>query len=150
MVVQNRLNSTNKSLILDDGLALVKDDLTILQDAGRVAALVFGTLMAKVAASGKYVPFTDETLTTGAALPIAVYVGADIPAADLVAGDVVNKQLLLGGDVVIDKTRLVIENAKLITTVIGAATVNARTVEDVLNDRGIFLGAAEDSTSFEN
>ncbi len=150
MSVQNRLDIVNKSFILDASLSATKDSLTILQDAGRAAPLVFGTLMAKVAASGKYVPFINEAATDGTALPIAVYIGADIPTADLVAGDVVDKICLLGGDVIIDKNRLVIENAKTLATVIGAVTIHAKTVEDVLNDRGIFMGESDDSTSFEN
>lgn len=150
MTVQVRKDSINKSFILVDGGSFSKDDLVIAQDAGRAAVLTSLTLLAKVAATGKYTPFINEAAVDGTALPIAIYLGPDIAAADLVAGDVIDSVALLGGNAVIDKNRLVIEAAKTIATVIGAATIHAKTVEDVLNDRGIFLGDTEDSTSFEN
>ncbi len=150
MGVQARNDLTNKPLILDSGLALSNDSAVLFQDAGRGAPLLFGTLLAKIAATGKYVPFTSEVAVDGTAHPSAVYTGADVPAADLVAGDVEDSIVLLGGTVVIDKNRLHIENAKTLATVIGAGTLAAKTVEDALNDRGIFLGESEDTTSFEN
>ena len=149
-MVQNRLDITNKSIILDDGLALTRDSIVIIQDAGRATPLLYGTLMAKIALSGKYTPFISEVAIDGTALPSAIYLGADIPAADLVAGDIADTTHLLGGTVVVDENRIVIEAAKTLDTVIATGTVNAKTVRDAINDRGIFLGASEDSTSFEN
>lgn len=148
MSVQARKDTSNKSFILDSSLSLSEDDAVFLQDGGRATPLLFGTLVAKIAASQKYVPYTDETAVNGTAVPAGVYIGADIPAADLVAGDVVDSIVLLGGGALIDENKLVIENGKLLTTVIGA-TLEQRTVEDELNKRGIFVGASEDSTSFE-
>jgi len=150
MAVQSRLDQINKSIILDSSLSSSTDDAVLAQDAGRSVPLVLGTVLSRILATGKYVPFTDETATDGTAQPSAVYLGADIPAADLVAGDVEDSIVVLGGSIILDKQRVVIENSKLLTTVIAATTVNARTVEDSLNMRGIFLGDSDDSTSFEN
>lgn len=150
MNVQASQNNSNKPFILNDGLGLTKDNLVLLQDAGRATALVFGTLLAKIAASGKFVPYTNEAATDGTALPAGVYIGPDIAAADIVAGDVADIQVLLGGAVVIDEDQLTIENAKTLGTVIAAVSVNARTVEDVLNYKGIYVGSSEDPSSFEN
>ena len=150
MSVQVRNDIVNKSIILVDAGSFSKGDLVIAQDAGRTAVLAFGTLLAKVAASGKYTPFINEAAVDGTALPVAIYLGPEISAADLVAGDIEDVVALLGGNVKIDQDRVVIEAAKTFATVIGAATIHAKTVEDVLSDRGIFLGTAEDSTSFEN
>lgn len=150
MGLQVRNNLSNKPFVLNSGLHLTKDDAVLLQDAGRVAALVFGTLLAKIAATGKYVPFSDETAVDGTAKPAAVYLGPDIPAADLVAGDVEGNIISLGGSVMLDKEQLVIENAKTLDTVIGAASIHASTVEQELNKIGIFLGSSVEISGFEN
>ena len=150
MGVQSRADRVNKSFILDASLAFTKDDAVIFQDGARAIPLVFGTVMARIAATGKYVPFTDETATNGTAQPVAIYMGEDILAADIVAGDVDDVLMLIGGTVLGDINRLVIENGKLLTTVIAAASIAAKTVEDALQDKGIFFGASANSTSFEN
>ena len=88
MSVQVRNDIVNKSIILVDAGSFSKGDLVIAQDAGRTAVLAFGTLLAKVAASGKYTPFINEAAVDGTALPVAIYLGPEISAADLVAGDI--------------------------------------------------------------
>lgn len=121
------------------GMAISKDQETLLTDAGRVAALAPYTLMAKVLATGKWVPFTDETAIDGTAIPSGVYLGAEIAAATIVAGDVVDLPILVGGDsLVIDENFLVIENSKTLATIIATGTINARNVEQELANKGIF------------
>ena len=149
MAVQNSSNLASQAFILS-GQSLIKDNETLLQDAGRATPLAFGTLMAKVAASGKWVPFTDETATTGAATARGVYVGDAVAAADLVAGDVVGAPILVGGSCTIDGQQLVIENSKTLGTVVGATTVNARTVRDDLERFGIFVEETIDIDGYEN
>jgi len=154
MALQVRLNNTNVPFVLF-GNAAVLGDATLLQDAGRATALVFGTVMAKVAASQKWVPFTDETATTGAAIPQGIYVGPSVAAADLVAGDVTDAPIMVGLNVMVDENQIVIENSKTLDTVIetapGEATcVDLRTVRDRLASRGILCEDTIDISSFEN
>lgn len=138
MAVQVRLNNDNRPFILS-GDGFKETDAVFLQDAGRGAvALVFGTLVAKVAATGKYVPFIDETATDGTAVPAGIFVGNNITGAALVAGDVVDQVILIGASVTIDVSQLVIENSKLLTTVIVGSAIFTQTVRDYLHMRGIF------------
>jgi hypothetical protein len=149
MSVQSSIDNRNIPFILT-GIGITRGDATILQDAGRGSvALVFGTLMAKIAATQKWVPFTDETATTGAANPQGVYVGAEITGAALVAGDVLDVPILVG-DAVVDVNQLVIENSKTLDTIIGVTSVNARTVRDQLAFRGIFAEDTVAISDFEN
>lgn len=149
MSVQAFSQNKNLAFILS-GCALSRPDAVILQDAGRGSvSLVFGTLMAKVAATQKWVPFTNEAATTGAANPQGIYIGADIAGADLVAGDVIDSPILVG-DAIVDLNQIVIENSKTLDTIIGATSVNARTVRDQLSYRGIFLEDTVNISSFEN
>lgn len=149
MSVQNFLNNDVRTFILA-GMALVRDDQILLQDAGRGAVpLATFTLMAKVAATGKWVPFTDETAVDGTALPQGIFFGDPITGADIVAGDVADVSIL-EGEALFDVTRLIIENSKLLTTVIAAATVNARTVADQLAYRGLYAEDTVNIGGFEN
>ena len=149
MAMQAERDNTNVAFILE-GRSYVSEAATLLQDAGRATPLVYGTLMAKVAASQKWVPFTDETAVDGSAIPLGIYLGADIPAAALVAGDVVNSPILEGGACTIDVEQLTIENSKTLATVITVGTTDLRTVRDHLMDKGIFTESTTDITSFEN
>ena len=148
MGVESRLNNSILAFILA-GLGLTRTDQTLLTDAGRSADLVFGTLLAKVAATQKWVPFTDETATDGTASPQGVYIGPDIASADIVAGDITDLPVLIG-DAVVDVNQLVIENSKTLDTIIGATSVNARTVRDQLAFRGIFAEDTVNISDFEN
>jgi len=148
MSVQSRLNNAVIAFILA-GLGLNKTDQILLTDAGRTTPLVFGTLLAKVAATQKWVPFISETATDGTASPQGIYIGADITAADIVAGDITDLSVLTG-DAVVDVNQLVIENSKTLDTIIGVTSVNARTVRDQLAFRGIFAEDTVNISSFEN
>lgn len=149
MAVQAERNNSNVPFVLF-GVAVTSESETIIQDAGRTEDLVYGTMMAKIAASQKWTPFIDETATDGTAIPQGVYLGADIPFADLVAGDIVDVPILEGMAVTIDVQQLVIENSKLLTTVITVGTTDLRTVRDHLMAKGIFTETTVDITEFEN
>lgn len=123
------------------GMAISKDQETILQDAGRTTPLVFGTVMAKIAATGKWVPLINVALTTGAGVARGIFVGADITAAALVAGDVIDVPIVVGGDsLVVDENLITLENSLTLATVVETGTVQARTIEDDLINVGIFAG----------
>lgn len=149
MAVQNRTDINNVALIRF-GIAATLQAAILLQDAGRTEVLKYGTLMAKVAASQKWVPFTNEAATNGSAHPQGIYIGPDVAASDLVAGDVENAHILVGNGVFIDENQLVIENSKTLDTVITVGTTDLRTVRDHLACRGIFVESTVDISSFEN
>lgn len=141
MAVQARLDNTNLPFVLY-GIALSVANAVLLQDAGRSADLVCGTVMAKSASTGKWAPLTDLASTTGSALAQGVYVGPTIASADIVAGDVTDLSIIIG-EAVFDTQQLVLENSLTLGSIIEAGTVNARTVRDQLAFRGLY---AEETT----
>lgn len=150
MVVQNSSNNTTRELLLS-GVTLVKEAETILQDAGRVADLLKNTLMAQVAATKKWVPLTDIALLTGEAIARGIYVGDDIAAADLVAGDVVDVPIVVGGAAATIATDLlVIENALTLDTIVQVGAIDVHRVEDDLARIGLFAEATVNIDEFEN
>ncbi len=150
MGVQVRLNNSNTPFILF-GNGLADHDATLLQDAGRgTTALIYGTVMAKVAASQKWVPFTDETATNGTAIPLGIMVSGDVTGAALVAGDVIDQAILVGGGVTVDASQLTIENSKLLTTVVTIGTTMLVTVRDLLAMAGIFIEGTVAISASEN
>jgi len=148
MAVQGSATNQNFTFVLS-GEALSRT-VTLLQDAGRATALVYGTLMAKVAATGKWVPFTDETAVDGTAIARGIYCGDDVTAAALVAGDVTDAPVYVGGCFTYDTEQLVIENSKLLTTVVDAAAVSAHTVQDDLEKFGMYTELTVDIDELEN
>ncbi len=134
-MVQKSLNVDTRPFILEDFHTYRKDQETLFQDAGRGADLLSRTLMAKIAATGKVVPYTLETATNGTAIPFGVFdpegTFGDIPQQDIIDGDVEGLPIVMFG-AAFDKDKLVIENAKTLDTIIAVGTINARTVEDEL------------------
>ena len=150
MSVQFRTDIDTTPFVLGGSTVFSRSDQVILQDAGRTVPLATRTLMAKVAASGKWVPFIDETATNGTAIPQGVYIGAEVTAAALVAGDIPDAMIIVGGSpTVIDQNQLIIEASKLLTTVITVGTTDLRTVQDHLEDVGIFTQDTIDITAYE-
>lgn len=149
MAVQNSSNNANIPFILS-GVGLSRDDQVILTDAGRAIPLAPFTLMSKVAATQKWVPFTNEAAVDGSAIPQGIYIGDEIAAADIVAGDITDVFILVGKDVTVDVDQIVVENAKTLDTVITVGTTDLRTVRDHLANRGIFTEETVDISGFEN
>ena len=149
MAVQNSSNNANIPFILS-GVGLSRDDQVLLTDAGRATPLLQFTLLAKIAATQKWVPFTNQAAITGEAIPQGIYLGDDIAAADIVAGDIPDLFVLVGKDVTVDVDQIVIENAKTLDTVITVGTTDLRTVRDHLANRGIFTEETVDISGFEN
>lgn len=95
------------------------------------------------------------TLATGSlyeTVPAGIYIGAEVTAAALVAGDVENKPItVLGTDgLTVDKNQLVLENSLALTDVIKARGIN-KTIEDYLADAlGIITKDSVDMDEYEN
>ena len=149
MAVQNSSDNANIPFILS-GVGVSRDDQVLLTDAGRATPLLQFTLLSKVAATQKWVPFTNEAAVDGSAIPQGIYLGDDIAAADIVAGDIPDLFVLVGKDVTVDVDQIVIENAKTLDTVITVGTTDLRTVRDHLANRGIFTEETVDISGFEN
>jgi hypothetical protein len=149
MTVQVRGDLDTRNFVLFSYPSRRQDQATIAQDAGRSAVLAPYTLMAKVAASGKWVPFTDETATDGSAIPQGIYVGDEIAAADIVAGDVEDVPIITFG-IDFDEDMLVIENSKTLATVITVGTTDLRAVRDVLKEQTLIAKSTITISEQEN
>ena len=141
MGIQVQTTNTNVPFFLGDDV-FIDGAQTLLTNGARATVLKQFTLMAKVAATGKWVPFTDETATDGTAIPQGILVSGDVTAAALVAGDVADAQIARGGCVLIDGGLLTIENSKTLSTVIvvGEATASAQTDQRTVRDHLITMG----------
>ncbi len=154
MPVQVSRNNSSVPFIRS-GFSLVKESETLLQDAGRSVALLFGTVMAKIAATGKWQPLTVLTGVDGSAVAQGIYIGEDITAAALVAGDVVNVPILTGGACTVDENQVVMDEGTLdiddvFSSSNAAAVYYVVTVRDLLAQRGIYLEDTIDIDEFEN
>jgi len=79
--------------------------------------------------------------------PRGIYLGGSITAAELVAGDVVDRPILVGGCCTIDVEQLVLENSLTVTTeVVSKGDI----IRGVLATQGIYLESTIDSDEFEN
>jgi len=141
MAVQNRLDLDTRPMILEELSSCKRlDKAIILTDGGRSTPLLSRTLMAQIAATGKFVPYTDETAVDGTALPAGIYDPegslGDIPAADIVAGDIVDVPIIIFG-ALFDDEKLIIENSLTLGTIIAAGTVQAQTVAEALIKRDL-------------
>ncbi len=147
-MVQSRLDNSNLPFILS-GDAVSKEAETLKQDAGRSGALVLFTLMAYDSVNAKWVPYTDETATDGTQIPKGVSLSS-ATEAEIKAGDVADFSVLVGRSVTIDKDQLVIENSKLLTTVINVPVNLKATVEEMLRYVGIFVEKTVNIDELEN
>src|SRR5262245_33625154 len=104
--MQSSVQNANLPFLLNSGKqALYKFGATLLTDGSRTVVLRECTVMAKVAATGKWVPWTNAAATDGTAIPAGILYPAPggIAAADLAAGDVANVSILVA-DALIDGT----------------------------------------------
>src|SRR5574340_251695 len=92
------------------GTALVAENETILTDAARTVILYQYTVMAQIAATGKWVPWTSVTATDGSAIPQGILMNdGGVTAAALAAADVTGAQILIGTCVEVDAGQLVFD-----------------------------------------
>jgi len=90
---------------------------------------------------------TASTGFDGANIPAGIYVGDEIAAATLVAGDVSNCPIVVGGNVTVNRDQLVFENSLTLASVVVPLR---KRIEDVLAEIGIFAEYAVDIDSYEN
>lgn len=149
MPAQVRQDNDTTGFVIYTHPAYREDDGTIDQDAGRSGDIVQYTLMGKVAATGSWVPFTDETAVDGSAATFGIYMGEDIAEADIIAGDIVDLPIVRFG-MTFNEDLLVIENSKTLETVISAAAVNAHTVRDALREQDLIPKETQSASRAEN
>ena len=151
MAVQTRLNNDTTPFILG-GQSLIKKGV-IAQNGARKTVLKKYTVLAQVASTGKYTPYVSGTTATGASVPSAIYLGDDIAAADLVAGDVGDLDILVGGGCLVDKNQVVYDGGTLSNSSVVIAIANAfwtMTAEKCLGLFGIFQQDTIDISEIEN
>jgi hypothetical protein len=150
MAIQSRLDIDVTPFFLS-GSTVYKDSETILQDGGRVDPLVTYTLMAQISANKKWVPLTNVAATNGTAIAKGIYVGDDIPAADLADADVTNVPIVVGGALAtFADDKLTIENSLTFDTIVAVGTIAEHRVEDDLNRIGLYAESTVDASSYEN
>lgn len=108
------------------------DGGTVTAGTGRTNPMLFGTVLSKDPLTSKWGPLTDVALTDGLEYPRGILL-CEIPASDLLAGDVVDVPILVKGDV--DIKQVVLENGLSLTSVI---TSNNVQVNDFLREIGIY------------
>lgn len=150
MAVQNRVDSTTVPLITS-GYSFVRNG-DIAQNAQRTTPLLYGTVMAQIAATGLWTPFVAVNGVDGSAIPRGIYLGDDIAAADLVAGDIEDVPILVGGCCTVNESEIVFDDGTLTAdSIIGAASIHAVTARMALQQAsGIFMELSIDISEFEN
>jgi len=149
MKVQNRVDNINIPFFLDDKGSWNESEQTLLTDGGRATDLKFGTVLAQNSVTKKWVPYTDPAAVDGTGRPRGILLSEDIPFADLVAGDVLDTRILLGGNVLLNESLVVFETITK-DSIFATATVHKARVEDLLAEIGIFLGTFQNTTELEN
>jgi hypothetical protein len=109
--IQSSVVNKTAPFIVKNGPGLVLDNETILTDASRTKALAQYTVMAYIAATGKWIPWYSVTTTDGSAFPAGILMtDGGFTAAQLVAGDVTGAAILVGGAaLLIDSSQLVFD-----------------------------------------
>ena len=83
---------------------------------------------------------TAATGGDGENIPGGLLWGNDVTAAALVAGDVTDKNILVGKTVEIDETKIILENSLTLDTIIAAT---GKTIRTTLFDQGIYARPTE-------
>jgi hypothetical protein len=149
MAVEARLDNVTVPFI-KSGLTYVENGV-IAQDAGRTAVLAQNTVMAFNATNQNWVPFTSLVDTEGESVPRGVYLGDDIPAADLVADDIEDIEILVGGCCTVDQELLVFDEDTLDQdSIVNPGNIEARTARACLANVGIFIEDTVDISEAEN
>ena len=136
MAMQNQLDLSSRPFIIYNYPSNRKKG-TIKQNATRATVLKQYTVLGKIAATGLYVPLTSATATDGSAIPAGIYIGEDIAAATLVAGNVTDCPILTSG-ARFDAGQLVIENSLTLNTVVKEAVAS---IEDATYTPAVYAPA---------
>ena len=146
MEVEARLNiSTNK--LVKGGEMFAESGLVVEQDAARgTADMLINTVMVMDPSTEKYQPLTSLVATDGTSIPVAI-LAQTIAAADIVAGDVPDVAMYVGGAAVVDVDMLVLENSLTLDNVL---TDLDKTIKQALRDIGIFTAPTIAIGGYEN
>ena len=129
---------------------------TLLTNGSRSGDLATNTVMAKVAASGKWVPMTDVDAADGQWKPRGIYVGPTITEAAIKAADVTldDGSMLVGGsNVFINQALLVFENSLTLASVLIMNTDTPQswgTIKDAFREIGLWTMSVIDASTYEN
>lgn len=125
---------------------------SIAQDAARTTDLLQNTVMAYNPTNQNWVPFNDLTQTNGESVPRGIYLGDDIDAADLVAGDIDDIAILVGGCCTVDQQLVVWDDSTLDEDdIVNPGTIEARSARQALRAAaGIWIEETVDISEFEN
>lgn len=141
---------------------LIADNLTLRVGAGLATTFVAGGMTftitdgatdfvaadlftIAVTANGKSVPF-DATAVDGSEIPEGIFMGADIAAADLVAGDVLDNPVIYSG-LKFDEDKLVFDNG---SDTIDTLLATGRTIRAELELMGLIGQTVDRTTNYEN
>jgi len=130
MAVQIGNENTNVPFIHNED-SIVRD-CTIAQDAQRTEDLLQYTVMAYNATNQNWVPFTVLNDTEGESMPRGIYLGEDIDADDLVAGDIEDVSILVKNGIVNRDMVVWDQDLQTAESVVNPATVNATSAEMAL------------------
>jgi hypothetical protein len=98
-----------------------------------------------VTADSDYVPLKQTDLLGGANFA-GIYIGENVTAAAIVAGDVVNCPMITGGKMTIDGDQLIFENGLSLTSVLPSG----KTVREEMEALGIFVESTIAVDEYEN
>lgn len=125
------------------GLTIAVTEGTTDFDAGDTFALT-------VAAVNKWRPLdpteSDYSAYSGFSVARGIYLGPDIIAADIVAGDIEDVHILTGGNTFVDVNQIILEGSLTIDSVLPSG----KTVRDALVEISIIPEGTVDISGFEN
>lgn len=97
--------------------------------------------------NGTAATLTQGTGDSGVNVPTGIYIGDEIAAATIVAGDVTDIPIVVGGNVTVDREQVILEGSLTLATVV---PFKKKTIEDVLAEIGIFTESTVEITGYEN
>lgn len=132
-----------------DGTPLTRR-MTVSQDAGRGAVdMIKGTVMTYNPTTEEWHPWTDETAVDGTAHPKGILLQT-LAAADIVAGDIDDVSIVVGGiGLVLDEDQVTFENSLTKDTIINIPANLNKAAWQILADAGIFMVDTQEGTSYE-
>lgn len=139
--LQATLTNDTTPFYLAGGPALFRDSETMATSGAGPDILKY-TVLAQDPTTRKWTPFINIAATDGTAWPRGVYLGETILSATIIAGDVTDIQVLVGGNVHVDEAKLVFEAAAVALTdqlgPVDAAGVQQMTVRRALEEIDIY------------
>ena len=140
--------ATNLTMVAGAGTA------TIFTVAGMIFTLTDGstdfaatdTFTILSTAVNKYLPLEADAVN-GLEIPKAIFMGEAIAAADIVAADVEDQLIMIGGNgVFIDEDQVVLENSLTLDTILSSGD----SIREALQKLGIIAEDTDDISEYEN